>query len=102
MKPLDFIAAVVPSAGFLCVAEFSSRKKQHAFAKNVEELAPTIQKFNAEKKDTYFALASFSTEGSRESANALFMRSVFMDLDCGEGKACRRTVRTDHTRTLAP
>jgi hypothetical protein len=86
MKPLDFIAAVVPSAGVLCLAEFSSVKKQHIFVDKVEDLAPAIEKFNNAKYDTYFALASFTEPNSRTAANARYLKSAFMDIDCGEGK----------------
>jgi hypothetical protein len=86
MKPLEFIAAVVPSAGVLCVAEFSSNKKQHVYVNTVEELAPVVEKFNELKYDTYFALASFVSAGSRTADNALHLRSAFMDVDCGDGK----------------
>lgn len=87
MKPLDFIAAVVPSAGVYCVAELSSRKKQHVYAHKVEDLVPVIDQFNDKKYDIYFALASFIEEGKRTTENALYMRSFFMDIDCGSGKA---------------
>jgi len=87
MKPLDFIAAVVPSAGVYCVAELSSRKKQHVYAQQVADLEPIIEQFNAKNYDIYFALASFIEEGKRTAENALYMRSFFMDIDCGEGKA---------------
>lgn len=86
MKPLDFIAAVVPSAGVLCVAELSSRKKQHVYAAKVEDLEPAIKQFNDAKQDTYFALASFIEEGNRTTPNALYLRSAFIDIDCGVGK----------------
>lgn len=86
MTPLNFIAAVVPSSGFLCVTELSSKKKEHVFASTVEELAPHIDRFNSDKRDIYFALASFTEAGSRTALNALFMRSLFIDIDCGEGK----------------
>jgi len=87
MKPLEFIAAVVPSTGVLCVAEFSSNKKQHVFANSVAELEPAIKKFSTDKLDVYFALASFTKSGNRTVGNAMFMRSAFLDIDCGEGKA---------------
>lgn len=87
MKPLDFIAAVVPSTGVLCVAEFSSRKKEHVFAKTVAELEPAIKQFAADKRDVYFALASFMESGNRTVGNAMLMRSAFLDIDCGSGKA---------------
>lgn len=87
MTPLDFIAAVVPSAGYLCIAELSTKKKQHVFVQDVKEFAPALDEFNAKNFDTYFALGSFVESGSRTISNALYMRSCFMDIDCGEGKA---------------
>lgn len=87
MTPLDFIAAVVPSAGYLCIAELSTKKKQHVFAQDVQEFASALEEFDAKKFDTYFALGSFVESGSRASNNALYMRSCFLDIDCGEGKA---------------
>ncbi len=86
MKPLEFIAAVVPSAGVLCVAEFSSNKKQHIYVSKVEDLEAVIKQFDDDKYDTYFALASFVKAGTRTTENALYLRSAFMDIDCGEGK----------------
>lgn len=87
MKPLEFIAAVVPSAGVLCVAEFSSNKKQHVYVSTVAELEPVIKQFDDNKYDTYFALASFVKAGARTTENVLYLRSAFMDVDCGVGKA---------------
>lgn len=87
MTPLAFIAAVVPSAGYLCIAELSTKKKQHVFVQDVNEFAATLEEFNAKNFDTYFALGSFVESGNRTISNALYMRSCFMDIDCGEGKA---------------
>lgn len=86
MTPLDFIAAVVPSAGVLCVAELSSKRKEHVFVDSVGDFATHIDRFNKEKRDVYFALASFVEPGSRTAPNALYMRSLFLDIDCGETK----------------
>ena len=87
MKPLDFIAAVVPSAGVYCVAELSTKKKQHVYEDSVLELEAAITSFTEAKRDIYFALASFGKKGDRTAANAVYMRSAFLDIDCGEGKA---------------
>jgi len=40
--------------------------------------------------DTYFGLATFDDVGERKAANALQMCSLFLDLDCGEGKELPR------------
>ena len=87
MEPQEFLAAVLPTSGFLCVAEFSSKQKEHVFAADLSELSTTISRFHEAKRDTYFALASFTQAGSREAENALYVKAAFMDIDCGEGKA---------------
>ena len=81
MEPLDFLAAVLPSSGFYCVAELSSKKKEHRYAASLEEILETADKFNAAGKDTYFALAAFEQAGSRMADNARCMRSLFLDIE---------------------
>ncbi len=36
--------------------------------------------------DAYFALATFNDSSSRKAENAAFLRSFFLDMDCGTGK----------------
>lgn len=86
MEPLDFLAAVLPTSGVYCIAELSTKKKEHVYG-TLEELRPHIGRFDEAKLNTYFALASFHKAGSRLSDNAAFMRALFADIDCGEGKA---------------
>ena len=85
MNPLDFLAAVLPSAeDFYCIAELSSNAKQHVFGKQLDKLADTAAKLDAAELDTYFALAAFKNSGDRTAANAVSMRSFFLDIDCAE------------------
>lgn len=84
MEPLDFLAAVLPSSGFYCVAELSSKKKEHRYAASLEEILETADKFNAAGKDTYFALAAFEQAGSRMADNARCMRSLFLDIEAAD------------------
>lgn len=86
MAPLDFLAAVLPSSGYYCVAELSSNKKEHRYVTSVQELEEIANGFDASHKDAYFALASFSEAGERKADKALYLRSCFFDIDCGEGK----------------
>jgi hypothetical protein len=89
MQPLDFLAAVLPSSGPYCVAEFTTPKKEHVYVDSFEELITTADLFavaGSEKKDAYFALASFKEKGKRTADNAKFLKSLFIDIDIGEGK----------------
>ena len=51
MTPLDFLAAVLPSSGFYCVAELSSNKKEHRYVTSVQELEEIANGFDAAHKD---------------------------------------------------
>jgi len=82
MQPLEFLAAVLPSEGVYCIAELSSSKKEHVYANSLKELEAALERFNASKFNTYFALAAFTEEGTRAAVNAKYMRSLFVDLDC--------------------
>ena len=86
MAPLDFLAAVLPSSGYYCVAELSSNKKEHRYVTSVQELEEIANGFDAAHKDAYFALASFEVAGERKADKAKYLRSCFFDIDCGEGK----------------
>jgi hypothetical protein len=85
MKPLDFLAAVLPFAeNYYCIAEFDSRKKEHIFGSSLEELAANAAQFDRDEKDAYFALAAYKHSGDRTAENAKVMRSFFLDIDCAE------------------
>ena len=47
MKPLDFLAAVLPFAeDIYCVAEFDSLKKEHVFVSSFSEMAANAERIN--------------------------------------------------------
>ena len=85
MTPLDFLAAVLPSSGFYCAAEFQSDKKEHAFVSSVDELVTAAMRMN-EKYNAYFAMAAFEKKGSRVADNARLVRALWIDLDVGKSK----------------
>ena len=87
MEPLEFLAAVLPSAGVYCVAEFTSSRKEHVFKSTIAELIPTIERFNQEHKCTFVGQAGYATSADRTAENAKWMRSCFLDIEGGDGKA---------------
>ena len=83
MKPLDFLAAVLPSAGnYYCVAGIPT--KEHVFDKELAALEPAINRFASTEQDTYFALFTFGVAGNRRAPNAVETRAFFLDIDCAE------------------
>lgn len=89
MTPQDFLAAVLPPPeyGYYCVAELSSKRKKHAFVETVEAAATQANLFDKQRYNTYFALATYESNTSREASNARWVRSFFVDIDCGVGHA---------------
>lgn len=84
MKPLEFLAAVLPPLGhgLYCIAELSSRKKEHAFIHDLAEAKPYIKRWLGASRDIYFALATYdnASEG-RKAHNTTFIQSLFIDMD---------------------
>jgi hypothetical protein len=83
MEPLDFLAAVLPSPGYgyYCAAELSSPRKTHVFVENLNEMQPRVEAWLQDKRDVYFALATFEEKGKRTADNAEYLRSLFIDMD---------------------
>lgn len=83
MTPLDFMAAVLPSPGngYYCAAELTTRKKEHVYEENLEDLIPHIDGWNAKDCDIYFALGTFKEVGSREGINVQCLKSMYIDMD---------------------
>ena len=86
MQPLDFLAAVLPSSGLYCAAEFQTKKKEHRFVNTIDELYADVKQLSDSGVNAYFALCSFS-EARRLAVNAKQVKSLFMDLDVGKDPA---------------
>lgn len=97
MTPLDFLAVVLPSpdTGLYCVAELSTRKKEHKFDTDLANLERSIHQWHTAEKDVYFALSTFEIAGSREADNARYIRSFFIDMDGYATKKAAAQALTD-------
>lgn len=87
MEQNDFLSAVLPTQGKYCTFITKGKTRKNIFVNSLENLYDTTIQLSEAGNQTYFALATFDDEGSREAAHAQYMRALFIDLDCGEGKA---------------
>lgn len=87
MESLEFLTAVLPSQGKYCTFTMRDKLRKNLFVDDLQNLYDTNLKLSGLGNNTFYALASFDASGTREAAHAQSMRSLFMDLDCGEGKA---------------
>ena len=81
----QFFEKVLPAQGNICVVGIKGDAVRPKFFEDLEAAIGQMQAFDADDFNTFFALGTF--EGMRRRAEAcIFMRSFFVDLDCGEGK----------------
>lgn len=101
LNTADFLAHVLPSQGFLFAVKRPATKQYwlHDACDTYEALADNLLAADRKHTTTFFACASFEKavietlkpDGSikkqyRIGSNAAFVKSLWLDLDCGEGK----------------
>ena len=82
----DFLESVLPTQGTFCTVGIRSGVVKQSFQTTIADVDAIGSGLNASGVDAYFALATFTDESSRKVENAAFLRSFFLDLDCGTGK----------------
>ena len=83
MTPLEFLAVVLPSpaTGLYCAAELSTKKKEHLYVENLEDIYPSVTNWVDDRKNAFIALSTFENAGKRTAENARFIKSLFIDMD---------------------
>jgi hypothetical protein len=76
-----FLTAVLPTTGFYCICEISTKYNQHRYVTSISEAIEKARIFDADGFNTYFAVASYIERGSRKLDNVQYLRSFFFDLD---------------------
>lgn len=85
MSNFDLLDTVLPPEGRYCVMGIGRYTDQN-FADTREEAEELIQDFVSRKIDAYFGCAKFGPENNRTHANAMYFKSLWMDIDCGPTK----------------
>ena len=89
MNARDFLLRTVGDDGVYCLFAHNREldRKRQVFYDNVDALLSSASSYDDDGYDVYFALATFNDGSSRTQANVRQLRSLFLDLDCGEDKA---------------
>ena len=93
MQPTDFLAAVLPSEGQGRYCAFELPAKRNTFCDDLPTLSNTTELLSLGNNNTFFALAIFHDK-NRLAANALAVRSLWVDIDCGAQKDSSKTYTT--------
>ena len=91
MDAKEFLERVLSDNGVYCVLAIKNGKiNQTKFLDSLDEVVAAATQFDAEGKDAFFGLSTFEfSEGqdaSRAAVNAKYLRSFFLDIDCGATK----------------
>lgn len=82
----DFLNSVLPTQGTYCSVGIRSGVVKQSFHPTIADVDAVSAGYATQGTDAYFALATFKDDSSRKVENAAFLRSFFLDLDCGVGK----------------
>lgn len=86
----NFLNSVLSTQGIYCVVGIKGNTVRAAFFDDIADIEPNAALLDSGQVDTYFALSSFANRnGGRKAPNATYLRSFFLDLDCGTGKPYR-------------
>lgn len=87
MDTKQFLSAVLSDKGFYCAVGIKNGHVTHRFYQTVDNLMDGAIAFDEVGQDAYFALATFATKENRKAKNVECIKTLFLDLDCGEGKS---------------
>ena len=82
----DFLNSVLPTQGMYCTVGIRAGTVRQAFQGSVDDVDAVSTASDSQGVDAYFALATFNDGSARTVDNAAYLRSFFLDLDCGTGK----------------
>ena len=82
----DFLSSVLPTQGMYCTVGIRNGLIKQNFHATVDDVEAIGTGLVGSGIDAYFALATFHDGSRRKADNAAFLRSFFLDLDCGTGK----------------
>lgn len=89
----EFLRAILAGEGYYCITGINKQAKHpvvQTFFSSIEETEQAIYKFISERRDVYFALSTFKdpeVAKPRAKENVLWVKSIWIDLDCSPEKA---------------
>ena len=81
----EFLRRVWPSVGHYCLVVPGGRGFKHLWFKEIDDAVAEALARDARGETVYHACVAFNEAGSRKSVNAAMARSLWMDLDVGDG-----------------
>jgi len=86
METRTVMKTVLSGHGKYCIFAIKDGVRKQKFYPTTERAWNAAQDFDDDGYETYYGLATFDDKGRRKAENALEMRALFLDLDCGPEK----------------
>lgn len=86
MDTAEFFGRIWPDEGYYCLLIKTPKGLRQRFFESVEEAVDCAHKQDEIGNTVYHACSSFTTTENRKSPNAAYARSLWLDLDVGEGE----------------
>ena len=89
MQAKEFLESVLGSDGFYCTVGLKGPKDnvtriQRLFD-NLDDAISEVFRLDAQGFNAYHAQATFETDKNRKQENAKYLKSFYLDIDCGDG-----------------
>jgi hypothetical protein len=87
MAEFDLLRSVQPSEGWFAVLSIKDGKVQQSLVAEREEVDALAMRKAAAGWDVYYGVAKYATNANRHKENVKALKSLWLDIDCGVGKA---------------
>ena len=86
MDTIEFFGRVLPDTGYYVATVINPDRRAQKSYETIDELANAVIRIDIAGGNVYYAMSSFVEAGNRKQANVELTKSLFIDIDCGEGK----------------
>lgn len=83
----EFLGVVLPPEGLYCVVGIKNKGiHSQTFHRTLLDVDIAVDHLDGQHIDSFVAVATFQNDRNRTAANAVALKSFFLDLDCGAGE----------------
>lgn len=93
METREFLESVLSGEGFYCIVgveelhgEKRKAKVKQTFYADLDSAIDAATRYDTDGLHAYYGLATYEEDNSRKNDNVKYLKSFFLDLDCGAGK----------------
>lgn len=87
MTDFDLLNTVHPANGWFAIVGIKGKDVRQELVATREELDELADQFVKQKRNVFYGLAKYKTGDNRTKNNVQGLKSFWLDIDCGEGKA---------------